>query len=71
MYALDLLIYGMEKNIDGEGAGERERMQERADAIFAEVRRMVGEWIRGEVGWKGSEREVVEGIWGGLNIGRV
>jgi len=43
MYGLDLIIYGMEKNVDEE-APERIQRQIKANAIFAEIGRMVNGW---------------------------
>jgi hypothetical protein len=62
MYALDLIIYGMEKNVDEE-APERIQKQIKANAIFAEIGRMVNGWKATDgAGWKPQEREFIEEI---------
>jgi hypothetical protein len=62
MYALDLNIWGMEGNIPAEHA-EREENMRRANALFAEIRRVVHTWrARPTAKWSAEERQHIEEI---------
>jgi hypothetical protein len=61
MYALDLVIYGMEENVDDE-APERIRKQTKANAMFVEIRKMVNGWRTNQGAWSPEERDFIEEI---------
>jgi hypothetical protein len=64
MYALDLVIYGMEMNVDDD-VPDRIAKEKKANAMFIEIRRMVNIW-RSASGalWKPEERLYIEEICG-------
>jgi hypothetical protein len=73
MYALDLIIYGMERNVN-EDAPERIQKQIKANAIFAEISRMVNRWKATDgAGWKPQERQYIDEICKAIekNQGRI
>lgn len=63
MYTLDLQIWGMESLVDNEDIRSREAMKRRADALFAEIRRMIQSW-KGSMSfaWTEEEQEQVDEI---------
>ncbi|KAH0537283.1 hypothetical protein FGG08_005908 [Glutinoglossum americanum] len=62
MYALDLQIWGMEGCIPEE-VPRREEMKRRANALFAEIRRMITGWRSSpDAGWSAEERQQIEEI---------
>lgn len=63
MYALDLLIWSNEFNVSSE-APKREEMMRRANALFAEIRRIVDTWrSRSSARWSPEERQHIEEIY--------
>jgi hypothetical protein len=62
MYALDLVIWGMEDNI-AEDIPKREDMKRRANALFAEICRIVHTWkSRPGASWSPEERQYIDEI---------
>lgn len=65
MYGLELIIWGMEENIDDE-IPRMEEMKRRANAIFTEIRSMVYTWRLATgtaTGWSAEEEEYVVQIY--------
>lgn len=62
MYSLDLEIWAMEEAHEDD-VPEREQKKKKADALFAEIRRIVGSWrASGGWGWEKEEWKCVEDI---------
>jgi len=62
MYSLDLEIWAMEEAHEDD-VPEREQKKKKADALFAEIRRIVGSWrASGGWGWEKEEWRCVEDI---------
>jgi hypothetical protein len=62
MYTLDLAIWGMEESVD-DTMSEREEMERKANALFAEIRRRVHAWrSRTDDKWLAEERVIIENI---------
>jgi hypothetical protein len=62
MYALDLVIWGMENCVTDE-IPRREEMKRKANALFAEIRRVVQTWrSKSDVRWSAEERQHIEEI---------
>ena len=63
MYALELGIWGMESSIADE-VPKRMEMERRANALFAEIRRIVHTWrSTPSVRWSAEERQHIEEIY--------
>ncbi|KAE8452973.1 hypothetical protein EG329_012160 [Mollisiaceae sp. DMI_Dod_QoI] len=62
MYGLDLEIWAMEEAHEDD-LPEREHKKQKADALFAEIRRIVGTWrASGGWGWEQDEWKCVQDI---------
>ena len=62
MYALDLIIWGMENCVPSE-VPKREMRKQKANALFAEIRRIVHGWKSAtNVRWSNEERQNIEEI---------
>jgi hypothetical protein len=63
MYGLDIMIWGMESVVATE-LTKREEHKRKANALFAEIRRIVQGWkLATDIGWTEEERQQIEEIY--------